>query len=579
MNKDQWNQVKEDVRQRLDIVQVVERYVALKPAGANYKGLCPFHKEKSASFTVNPERGVFHCFGCGKGGDVFSFLMEYESLSFMEVLSQTAKEVGVVIDESQKPVYSGPSAPRSDLYRANDIALRYFYTAMRESEIAIAYFKNRGLSSETVRTFRLGFAPDCWNGVIDAARQEKLSEIALEVAGLSVKSAQGGKSYDRFRGRIIFPIFDMAGRPIAFGGRILDPEGQPKYLNSPETPLYQKNRVFYGLNQARDAMRECGSVIVVEGYMDLLALYEIGIKNVVATCGTALTNEHGMYLRRLVPKVTLLFDGDRAGIQATRRAIETLFPLEISVEVITLPTGDDPDTLIKREGAQAMIDRQKNTITALDFFVNLIEDSVDLGTPQGRAKVADQVADLIGKVSSDTVRSAYINMFGVTKEAYKIDEQYIRNRIKSQGSSEVAPQNMGKNDLLALLTTEEGSVLHLLVASPELIKERIPHIPNDLFTTSLFAELYLLVCSYGDSIQQALDNTTVNESVKQLLRVMIIEGPTVDMEGGQLEYKLQKLKARTLSRRKNLITQKLAATTSHEDKMALLAELQLLMKN
>jgi len=333
--------LKERIRAAVDIVTVIGERIPLKKAGRNFVARCPFHQEKTPSFNVNPERQIYHCFGCGAGGDVFSFLMEHDKVSFPEALRTLAAKAGIALPDRQSARARTNEQARDIYYRANALAREYFIAALNDpakGEAARRYLERRGLTKETIATFGLGFAPDAWDGFMSYARPKGLSYEVLANAGLLVQNEQG-RFYDRFRGRVMFPVVNDSGRTVAFGARTLDPAGEPKYLNSSESPVYQKGRILYGLYHARDAIRQENSVLIVEGYMDVLQLMQAGIRNVVATCGTALTREHGAILRRYADRIILLFDGDEAGIRAASRAGDVLLEAGIEGHVALLPGG------------------------------------------------------------------------------------------------------------------------------------------------------------------------------------------------------------------------------------------------
>lgn len=350
--------IKEEVRSKADIASVIGRYVKLKASGQTLKGLCPFHKEKTPSFHVNPQRGFFHCFGCGKGGDVFTFVQEIENIGFLDALKMLARETGVELGEAP---YTSPESKdksgevsRTDLLRIHELARDFFYRNIRSSPQAIEYFKSRGLKGETVKEFRLGFAPSGWSSLIMFFQEQRIPLSTLVKCGLAVEKENGG-GYDRFRNRVIFPLHDLSGRVIAFAGRGMNDEVQPKYLNSPETLLYKKKDFLYGLYKSRQYIKDQGYCLVMEGYMDYLTLYQAGIRNGVASSGTAFTAEHGRLLQRFTSKIVLVFDGDSAGQTAAQRAVFILAPLDLDISILVLPGDEDPDSFVKSHGPQAFL--------------------------------------------------------------------------------------------------------------------------------------------------------------------------------------------------------------------------------
>ncbi len=571
-------QVKEEIRMRLDIVTVVERYVALKRAGTSYKGLCPFHKEKSPSFHVNPDRSIFHCFGCGKGGDVFAFLMEIEGVSFMEALKQAGREVGVAVESAQNrnQTYSGPTLNRDVAYAANGHAMNYFYEEMKKSTEAIEYFRSRGLTGETVREFRLGFAPDSWDGLINYLNVQRISPQTAALAGLAVTSSGGSRPYDRFRKRVIYPILDMAGRPVAFGGRTMDPEGQPKYLNSPETVLYRKNRIFYGLHQARTEIREKGSVIIVEGYMDMLMLYQAGIQNAIATCGTAMTVEHGHLLRRITGLVYLVFDGDNAGYQAAERAVQNLFPLEIDLRVVILPLGEDPDSIINSFGPERFNELLSGAVTGLEFYISRLSADGESETPQGKSRIVTSLATLLGGVQNQVL----VAHFGRELAArFGVEEVLFRRMISQKNDSNRAgfesDQGKRERDLESLLNSEEGSLLHLLLTKPDQLFQWKEKISIELFSNSLFRNLYSLIVS-KDVDHTSLIDEMDDPTMRDLFSLMLIRESLESSES--IGHKVLKLEKNIIDRKIEQISRQLSMATRAEDKMRLLSEQSHLLK-
>ncbi len=341
--------LREEIRERIDLVELVSEYVRLERAGKNYKALCPFHTERTPSFHVSPALNRFHCFGCGASGDVFTFLMRIEGLSFQEALRRLADRAGIELraDLSTSEPSDALERLRKILYASN-----FFYRqCLQRTFHAQQYLQERGLTKETIERFELGYAPDGWDHLVRFLQRHGFALEEAQQAGL-IEAGRNGY-YDRFRNRIMFPIHDPSGRVIAFGGRILG-EGEPKYLNSPETPLFEKRRVLYGWWQARSAILRERTALLVEGYLDLMMLHQYGLTHAVATLGTAFTEEHANRLRRLVERVYLLFDSDAAGVKASLSAGEILMRMGIPTFVVSLPEGDDPDSLLRREGASGL---------------------------------------------------------------------------------------------------------------------------------------------------------------------------------------------------------------------------------
>jgi DNA primase len=357
----------QEIRDRSDIVEIVGGYVALKKSGRGFLGLCPFHQEKTPSFHVNPERGIYHCFGCGTTGDAFRFLMEHDHLSFPQAIEQLAQRAGIALTFTQAE--KSAAADHDRLYRAHEIAAKLYRKTLEsnEGETAREEIARRRFPAEIVAEYRLGAAPDSWDRLIAAARREGIDGESLVRAGLAVRRESGTGHYDRFRGRLMFPIETAGPRVIAFGGRILG-EGEPKYLNSPETSLFRKRKTLYGLPQASAALREEKAAILVEGYMDVLALASAGFRNALGALGTAFTPEHAAALARIVPRVVVVFDADDAGDKAMLASAAPLLAAGLDVRVITLPRGEDPDSFIRKSGAEAfraLLEKSRTVMDAL----------------------------------------------------------------------------------------------------------------------------------------------------------------------------------------------------------------------
>jgi len=343
----------DQVRGASDIVDIISEYVPLKKKGANYFGLCPFHAEKTPSFSVNQAKQIYHCFGCGEGGNVFTFLMNHDKLGFTEALKLLARKSGIKLP---KPQQDKKTADLNDqLYYANSVANAYFKQTLNQknlSEKAKTFLKQRGVDSTAEEKFSLGYAPDKWDGFLSFAQSKGLDPKILVTAGLIVPKSDGKGYVDRFRDRLMFPIFNISGKIVGFGGRTLNPKEEAKYMNSPETPIYQKGKILYGLSFSKDSIREEGKAIIVEGYMDFISLFQAGIKNLVATSGTAFTTDQARLLSRHAQEVFLLFDSDSAGQQAAVRSLDILFDQGFEVKIVSFPQGEDPDSYVKKSGSE-----------------------------------------------------------------------------------------------------------------------------------------------------------------------------------------------------------------------------------
>ncbi len=440
----------QEVRDRIDIVDLIGRYLSLKPSGRNFVGLCPFHNEKTPSFNVSRERQIWHCFGCGEGGHVFAFLMRHENLTFPEAVRQLARECGVEIRDE----HEAERGVAESLVLANEVAQALYRKALAsaEGEAARAYLERRGLDAATIERFGVGYAPDRWDAVAGALRARKISSEVGERAGL-LAPRTGGGAYDRLRGRVTFPIQDVRGRFIGFGGRALAAGQEPKYLNTPETPIFRKREALFGFPMALEPMRRAGRAVVVEGYFDLVALHRAGVAETVATCGTALTPEHAKNLRRRAREVVLLFDGDAAGEKAVTRALEVLLPEGLRVRAARLPAGDDPDTYLEREGAEALAALVAGASPALES-VMLQAAARGVSTAWEKADAIAAVAPLVALVTDVIERAEWVRRLALATatEAHAVERAI---RLAREGKSiaatpealpAAAPRSRGPED-------------------------------------------------------------------------------------------------------------------------------------
>ena len=400
----------QEIRDRVDIVEVVSGYLPLKRSGVNHQGLCPFHQEKTPSFNVNASRQIFHCFGCGVGGNVFSFLMRMEGLSFPDAVKRLGEKVGVEVEEEEvSPAEIRRREDRERLARIIEVSGSFYHQLLLEDDAgapARRYLRQRGYEGETVRTFQLGFAPEGWETLANHLAGKNFSVEDIRKTGLVRPGKQDRGDYDLFRNRLLFPIHDLQGQMVAFGGRVLD-DSLPKYINSPETDVYHKGKILYGLYQARDAMRHSGDALVVEGYFDVMALHRAGFTNAVATCGTALTPDHARLLKRYADKVLLIFDEDAAGRQATFRAMDALLPSGLAVSVVAMPAGEDPDSLIKASGEEGFRRCLESARPVLEVFIDE-QLRVNDESVEGRARAAEQVLERIRCLPGDLERNLYL---------------------------------------------------------------------------------------------------------------------------------------------------------------------------
>jgi DNA primase len=430
----------EEIRFATDIVELIGGFVALKKAGKSWKGLCPFHTEKTPSFHVDAERGVYHCFGCSRGGDAIDFLMEREGHSFIEAVRFLAERAGIALP---RPTADGTGAPdvRETVMRVNQAAHEWFRRVLRDTgrgAAARAYLASRAIGPEAIETFGIGCAPTGWDGLLTHLVRAGHDPELLERAGLVARRERGGGFYDRFRDRVIFPIFGATGQPIAFGGRILG-EGEPKYLNSPETPVFRKGRGLFGLHTNRAAVRDAGWAVLVEGYTDLIALFDVGVRNAVAPLGTALTEEQARLLAHHVRSVVLLYDGDDAGQAAALRALPALLAAGLSVRVARLPAGVDPDDFARRSGAAAVRE-------VLDAAPGWIAHVVAAASDEGREAQAHRVVALLALVEDSLTRAVLATE---ASAALGLPEALLRSEAAARGPRGAAAPEASRGGVAA----------------------------------------------------------------------------------------------------------------------------------
>ncbi len=460
---------KQDLLNRVDVVELIERYVPLKKGGANYVACCPFHSEKSPSFTVSPTKQFYHCFGCGAHGNAISFLMEYQGLGYVEAVKELADSVGMKMPEFER---SGrKEAPGPDLLEIMERASRYYREQLKESTAAIDYLKGRGLTGKIAARFGIGYAPAGWQSLQSVFTDYEGK--ALKEAGLVI-DAEGGRRYDRFRDRIMFPILSQRGAVIGFGGRVLG-AGEPKYLNSPETPLFEKGRELYGLPQARDAIRAKTRVVVVEGYMDAVALAQHGIEYAVATLGTATSPVHLQKLFRMIDEVVFCFDGDAAGRRAAWHALEVSLPVladNKAVRFMFLPAEDDPDSFVRARGAAEFEAMVADARPLSDYLLSELRARVDMKTPEGRARLIAEGKPLLKRVAAPALQLQLLRQLSEAAEMAIGDVGRLTDVRTSARSGSERPARPPRAERGPAQSAEQWLLKRLMV-KPDLI-ERVP---------------------------------------------------------------------------------------------------------
>ncbi len=459
----------EDILSRVNIVEIISEHIPLKRAGRNFKALCPFHHEKTPSFMVSPDRQIYHCFGCQESGNAFKFLMSYERLEFLEAVEFLAKKTGVVLPEMREKGASGDSNLITQLYKINELA-GFFYVHHLNSPDGLAakkYFVERGLKQESLQFFKLGYSENKWDSLINYFKAKNIGLGLLEKAGLIIPKDNGGY-YDRFRSRLIFPVFDIKSRVIGFGARVAD-NTLPKYINSPETPIYTKGRNLFGLNFSKDSIREKDFVVVVEGYLDFILPFQEGLKNIVASQGTALTQEQAGLIKRYTHNVVMVYDGDSAGEIATLRSLDIFIEEDMDVRIVCLPQGFDPDLYVRKYGIDNFRERIENAQNLFDYKLGILKSRYNPKEIGGKAKISSAMLETINKFKNAVLKSEYIKRLSqgidvkeeaLLDEVKKVKEDYARVGYPGQAVSKKTPNVHPTERLLVKLMLEETGIIH-----------------------------------------------------------------------------------------------------------------------
>ena len=530
-----------EIRQRADIVEVIGEFVKLEKAGQNYKGLCPFHKEKTPSFTVNPAKQIFHCYGCGVGGNVFTFLMKHEQYSFPETLHILARRFGVRLPEKSDDVSTQQLQQTERLYQLHLEVGVFFAEQLRsrpEAKIAREYLRKRGIDEEAQQRFGFGYALPAWDALRRKFIQKYGEELLLE-SGLVIKrkSEEGDEarqmavgSYDRFRDRLMIPIHDERGRIIAFGGRILG-DGQPKYMNSPENPIFHKSKTLFGFHHVKDAVRRLGTIVLVEGYFDMIVPFAHGVPNIAATMGTALTDQHLRALQRYAQKVTLIFDPDPAGVNAMMKALDLFLTYGFEVRAGILPTGDDPDTFVRKAGATEFQRIVEHAPLLLDFIRDRIIERYDTSRLDQQIACSNQLLPTILKIQNIIERTAQITK---TADLLHITDDSLLQQFRKVAHTGVI--DLRKTEEVKIATTIpiiEQYVVTALLKDKRLISKAQAHIQPDELSHPLTRRVLKALFVYGDKSDfeaKMLDMFQGSEFQGELSRLFMRSEEVVDPE-------------------------------------------------
>ena len=535
----------DELRGQADIVRVVSDYVSLKKRGANYLACCPFHQEKTPSFNVNPARQIFRCFGCNRGGDVFTFVMEIEGCSFPEAVKTIAEKCGVPLPamEDSRGMEERDQR-RAELQKLNQWAAEFFESNLSETpegRRALDYLAERGVSDETRQAFRLGYAPNSWDALSNHLLKCGASRMQIERSGLVTLKESGLGFYDRFRGRLMFPICDVQGRVVAFGGRILG-EGEPKYLNSPETALYTKGQHLFGLSYAREAIRQRGYAILVEGYMDFLIPYQAGIRNLVASLGTALTEQQVRLLARYARKIVVNFDPDSAGVAATKRSLELLLGEGFKVNVLTLPDNLDPDEYIREQGAEGYSQLLKSSQAFLDYIVTQAVNEHDQTKPAGKVETLNAILPYLKLVKDRIERTNQVDQIA---DRLKIDNRLVREEFKR--AVEARQERVSEQAVVVTIAIKpaERKLLEILLNHPAVRRRLINEVAEEDYQALRTARLFRLIFelerqgqepSYA-ALSQRLDDADL---VQGLLPNLLISDVGADQAGQESQERWER---------------------------------------
>ena len=579
------DEIIDEIRQSNDIVDVISQYVRLKRSGRNYFGLCPFHNEKSPSFSVSPDKQIFHCFGCGVGGNVFTFLMKIEGISFIEAIQNLAERANIVLPKLENNEESGKEELKAKVYKVNGFAAEYYHKNLYlpTAKIAQEYVKKRKLSNETLKSFRIGFSGK-FDELFKELKKQGFGETEILESGLVNKNDRG-QYIDRYRNRLMFPICDVRGRVIAFGGRVLD-DSKPKYINSPENVVYSKGRHLFGLNVAKKGQGMLKKLLIVEGYMDVISLHQRGITNVVAPLGTALTQQQGWLLRKNAEQIILSFDSDEAGLNAKIRALEILQNMGCDLRVLNMEGAKDPDEYIVKFGNARFTNLIEKALSVVEFKVKLLKDKLNLENINDKIKFLNEIAKIISKIDNNMEREVYIDK--ISKE-YDISKEAIYSEVNkltySKKSDEKVlekkkPVLVHKNENIVQISEavkrRENTILSILLTENinffEVIKQNMkPEDFKDELNKKIAKKLYEELEKGNSNINAILDEMT-GEEQNHITEIMAMDYEIEDMEKA-IDDIMQSYEKGKLNQRKLEIIELLEKQTEEEQKKSLEKEL------
>ncbi len=563
--------VLEDIRNANDVVEVIGSYLQIKRAGSAFKALCPFHKEKTPSFHVNPQRQIYHCFGCGVGGDVFKFVMAYEGVDFSTAARMLAQRAGIRVEWEDSGPRDGPD--KDLLFKLHEDLAQLYHRALLESpaaEKARQYLRERELDEQTVKDFLIGFAPDRRGALIEWAKKKKYSAQALAAAGVLLRSEEGGEYYDRFRNRLMFPIRDELGRVIAFSGRILEKDAKlAKYVNSPETPLFRKGRVLYALDKARRAILDSKIAILCEGQIDVIRCHVAGVNTAVASQGTALTEDHARLLKRYADAVVVVLDSDKAGQDASIRSAEVLLGGGLSVSIAALPKGEDPDSLIRQHGPEAFRKVVESARSVLTFQIEILRSREDLSQEASLMRAARAVLETIGRAPTAVQRDQLLQQ---AARELKISADALRQDLRrvTKTRERPTPEDRAGPAKPMPHPIEEVTLAEKLAAHPEVRDTIAAHLPPDLLTDAHCRTIIRLLLERPDDERWTLASELTDEDEECQRLAAQIESAPLKLTGEEAspiqaaQDLILVIRRKALERRREELRRALAAADAAE---------------
>lgn len=569
----------DQIRQSNNIVEVISEYLPLKKTGSNFKALCPFHQEKTPSFIVSPQKEIFHCFGCGEGGNVFNFLMKHEKITFIEAVERLAERAGISLpkDGASREEASRISQERKSLFEINRHAADFFHKCLKSSRFAQKareYLKKRGLQEKIIDRFGLGYAPGSGRGLLEAAINKGYSKALLEKAGLITFSEKRNDYCDLFFDRIIFPISDVQSRIIAFGGRTLG-EQLPKYLNSPETAIFYKRKTLYALNLAKESIQKKNHIIILEGYTDILTCHQVGVENSIATLGTALTSDHVSIISRYAEEVVIIYDADTAGVKATLRGLDLLIGSGLKVRVVALPQGTDPDDFLRSQGVEKFQREISQSLSLVDYRIKLVSQATDLNSSEGKVAVVEEVLPTIARIKNLIEQKEEIKklsrLISVDEQTLLLELGRINRKTYQWGKpsyrEELARDFRDPTSQQGILKAEKGLVQVMINYPEEIGTIRVEVAPEDFLIGDLSTTVQIIYELHDkkEPIHPAVimdriysQDLQFSGNINQIIASLAIEEKKAEFSPGIVNALISRVKMHKSEDEKEKIRQELA---------------------